>query len=764
MNKNIVNPALVGIGVTQPGEITDQSLQLLANALPHIVWVSAPNGDLEYFNHCWLEYTGLTLEETKGWGWKPVIHPDDLQHTIDIWTGALERGETFETEYRFKRASDGEYRWHLGRAVPVTDSKGVIVKWFGTCTDIHDQKVAVGKLQENAAQFERLANSLPQLAWRADETGWIYWYNDRWFEYTGTTPEAMEGWGWQSVHDPERLPFVMEKWQNSIATGQPFEMVFPLKGADGTFRSFLTRVTPVFNTDGKLTNWFGTNTDIKNQKDAEDTALASLRISQDTFRSAMDNAPIGMAIVAPDGKWLKVNNALSHLLGYSEEELMKIDFQTITHPDDLLADMKYVNQMLAKEIPNYSMEKRYFRKDGQIIWILLNVSLVWNVDSTPKYFLAQIQDITERRRTDDERAKLIAIIEDSADYIGMADLDGNLLYHNGSARRMIGLPEDYDLSQLKIHDMHPEWAIKLIKEEAIPAAFEKGSWLGETALLDRNGREIPVLQNFALHRDVSGQPICFTTIIRDISERKKTEVEREKLIEQLAESNTELERFAYVASHDMQEPLRMIANFGSLISAEYSDKLDVEGQEYIRIVSESATRMQNMVDDLLEYARVENNVTRFSPVNVAEELKHVLENLSASIQESDAKITYNGLPEISGNPVQIMRLLQNLIGNGLKYQQLNAKPVINISAEQQDAAWLFAITDNGIGMQEEYTQKIFEPYKRLHTWQEYKGTGIGLAVCKKIVENHGGKIWVTSQVGTGSTFNFTIPIVNDGDI
>ena len=238
---------------------------------------------------------------------------------------------------------------------------------------------------------------------------------------------------------------------------------------------------------------------------------------------------------------------------------------------------------------------------------------------------------------------------------------------------------------------------------------------------------------------------------------KRTRATQQQLIQKLADSNTELERFAYVASHDMQEPLRMIANFSTLIATEYHDKLDAEGKEYLHLVTEAALRMQNMVNDLLEYARIGNDGLRFTYINATEELKHVLDNLSASIQERNAEVTYDPLPNINGNPVQFMRLLQNIIGNSLKYQSEFSIPKIHITVQEQEQFWCFSITDNGIGIPEEYTSQIFEPYKRLHTWQEYKGTGIGLAVCKRIVENHQGRIWVTSKPGRGSTFYFLLP-------
>ncbi len=263
---------------------------------------------------------------------------------------------------------------------------------------------------------------------------------------------------------------------------------------------------------------------------------------------------------------------------------------------------------------------------------------------------------------------------------------------------------------------------------------------------------------FALFYVVMVVSICFYQ-----KRRKAANTTQRQLIEKLADSNTELERFAYVASHDMQEPLRMIASFGALLRSEYSSKLDANGQEYVHLVTESAIRMQNMVADLLEYARVGNDAVRLVVIDATEELQHVLENLSAAIHERRARVTCDPLPQVRVNPVQFMRLLQNLVGNGLKYQPEGALPQVHIAAEDQGDHWRFCVRDNGIGMPEEYLNQIFEPYKRLHTWDEYKGTGIGLALCKRIVENHGGKIWATSETGKGSAFYFTLPKIKQGE-
>ncbi len=242
----------------------------------------------------------------------------------------------------------------------------------------------------------------------------------------------------------------------------------------------------------------------------------------------------------------------------------------------------------------------------------------------------------------------------------------------------------------------------------------------------------------------------YSGIVRDISERKSAENE-------ILRSNEELERFAYIASHDLQEPLRMVANFTSLLEEEYKDQFDAQAGEYMAFIIDAAKRMQDLVGDLLEYSRIGNDGGGFTDVNCTSHTEMAISNLQDAIEETGAVITVEELPVIFAQPIRFTRLMQNLIGNGIKYRAKNKIPEITVKTEDRGDEWLFSIADNGIGMKEEYLEQIFIIFKRLHGKKDYKGTGIGLAVCKKIIESFEGKIWAESVLGKGSTFYFTVP-------
>jgi light-regulated signal transduction histidine kinase (bacteriophytochrome) len=251
-----------------------------------------------------------------------------------------------------------------------------------------------------------------------------------------------------------------------------------------------------------------------------------------------------------------------------------------------------------------------------------------------------------------------------------------------------------------------------------------------------------------------GGVLFFTQVI---TARKKMELELQTQAQALEKSNAELEQFAYVASHDLQEPLRAVAGCSQILQRRYGAQLDAGGEELIRHIVDGADRMHRLIHDLLAYSRVDRQKIELVPVDAGDAVRRALANLSEAIREAGASVACDTLPTVPADPAQLTQLFQNLIGNAIKYRG-HAAPRVGVAVQQTGAEWEFSVRDNGIGIEPQYFERIFNLFQRLHTRNEYPGTGIGLAICKKIAQRHGGRIWVKSVPGHGSTFYFSIPV------
>ena len=259
------SPVLSANGLVGP-----EQFAFLADMIPQLVWITDHTGFHTYFNQRWTDFTGYTLADSVGSDmWNNLLHPDDQARAREVWGRSLATGVAYEIEYRFK-ARDGSYRWFLAQALPRRGDNGQIVAWFGTCTDIQDQKMAQRALEQREAEFVTLADNMAQLAWMTKPDGHIYWYNKRWYDYTGTDLEEMKGWGWEKVHHPDHVKRVVDFVTLAWVAGQPFELTFPLRGKDGQYRWFLTRAEPIRNAQGELVRWLGTNTDVTAMRELQE--------------------------------------------------------------------------------------------------------------------------------------------------------------------------------------------------------------------------------------------------------------------------------------------------------------------------------------------------------------------------------------------------------------------------------------------------------------------------------------------------------------
>jgi PAS domain S-box-containing protein len=329
-------------------------------------------------------------------------------------------------------------------------------------------------------------------------------------------------------------------------------------------------------------------------------------------------------------------------------------------------------------------------------------------------------------------------------------------FWNPAAERMFGYTAEEIIGE-PISVLVPEDRVNEANEflEKTLSGETTTDW--ETVRRTKDGRHIDVSLVLSPIRGRNGVITGVAGVVRDISERKRAERENERLLAELARSNADLQQFAYVTSHDLQEPLRTISSFAQMLGRRYSGKLGSDADDYLGFIVSGTRRMKDLIEALLNYSRVVNPDERpYVPVSLDEAVQFALMNIRTTLEESGAQITYGKLPTVPGDQVQIVQLFQNLISNGIKYHRAGETPKIVIEAEHTGSAWTISVKDNVIGIEPQYSEQICPPISRLHG-TDRSGTGIGLAICKRIVQNHGGRIWVESELGCGSTFSFTLP-------
>jgi PAS domain S-box-containing protein len=348
---------------------------------------------------------------------------------------------------------------------------------------------------------------------------------------------------------------------------------------------------------------------------------------------------------------------------------------------------------------------------------------------------------------------MVSSVKDYA--IFMLDPVGNVVSWNEGAQRIKGYTQDEIIGK-HISVFYPKEDVEAGKVEMeLNIAAKKGRFEDEGWRVRKDGSRVWANVIITSLFDDGGKLRGFSKVTRDITERKQAEEALKKTLKDLERSNKELEQFAYVASHDLQEPLRMISSFTQLLAKRYQDKIDKDANDFINYTVDAANRLQKMIQDLLSYSRISTRGNPLVETDANSALGEAISNLNASIQETGVLIVNDELPSVLADHSQLVQLFQNLLGNAIKFHG-EESPRIHISAQKADKEWIFSVKDNGIGIDSQYFERIFVIFQRLHPGSQYPGTGIGLALCNRIVKRHGGRIWVESTPGKGSTFYFTL--------
>ncbi len=643
-----------------------------------------------------------------------------------------------------------------------TERDSRIMKAMGELTSIGlKNSRSADALSSSEKRYRNLIETMNEGVWITRPSGEATFLNKRMAEMLGYAPEEMLGKNREEFTDPEYFELTA-KMRAERAAGISGQYEIKLRHKNGSAVWALVSASPIYDEQGNHIANLGMHTDITERKRTEEQII-------DLARFPEENPAIVMR-VARDGTIMYANPACRPLLsnwecqagGHVPPSVLQFIKDTVESGLDSDTDVTVGTQIFQLTF-TFIAGRDYVNIYGKNVTVqrraveaLLKARAQLEVRVRERTLTLQQtneilqQEIAERELAEAElrTASLYArsLIEAALDPLVTISAEGKITDVNEATELVTGIPRDKLIgTDFSDYFTEPEKA-----RDGYLQVFTSGS-VRDYPLTIRHasGATTDVLYHATLYRNEAGEVQGVFAAARDITERKQMETE-------LRRSNVELQQFAYITSHDMQEPLRMITSYLQLLEKRYGGKLDKDADEFIGYAVDGAVRMRNMINDLLEYSRIQTRGRDFEPVNVEHTFHTALSNLEVTIKENKGTVTHDPLPIVTADPTQFTQLLQNLIANGVKFHG-ETPPKVHISAKKEGSNWLFSVQDNGIGIAPEYQSRIFNIFQRLHTRDEYPGTGIGLALCKRIVERHGGRIWVESQAGQGATFYFTIP-------
>jgi PAS domain S-box-containing protein len=544
---------------------------------------------------------------------------------------------------------------------------------------------------------------------------------------------------------PQHESFWFETYGKVALTGEPIR-----------FESFA----------GALGRWFDVNalrvgapsdrtvsilfTDISERK----RSANSLRESEERYRMLLDGIEdYAIFMMDATGQVVSWNAGAERIKGYAADEIIGQSFSLFFPPRDVLLGRPADMLRMAVEQGRHVEQGMRVRKDGTQFLASTTITAWRDTAGQIRGFSEFSHDLSER---EDLRAKYRLLLDASLDAMIVVNGVGAIVLVNDQAAKRFGYAPDELLGMpvtaivpIGVADRLPEHDLRSVSDAIVEHVGTDDVLKGRR----NDGSEFPI--EIMLSPLAIAEGIFMTAVVRDITARTAAEANLRHKVDELKRSNEELGHFAYIASHDLQEPLRMVASYTQLLSKRYTGRLDADADEFIAFAVDGASRMQRLIEDLLSYSRVDTSGNELREISSQSAFEQALINLREALKDSGAVVTHDPLPPVEADEMQLVQLFQNLVGNAIKYQNPGV-PRVHVSAVRHGADWSFAVKDNGMGIDAKYLERIFGMFQRLHKRDEFSGTGMGLAICKKIVERHGGSLTVESRPGHGSTFTFVL--------
>jgi len=779
----------------------ETELRLVTDAVPALISFVDTDRRYRFANRGYENWFGRSAEAIEGKHLREVLGEPAYQE-IRPWVDRVLAGEqvSFETQIPYR---NGGSRYVKATYVPQFGKTGNVQGFVALVEDISDRKCAEAALRESEERFRTLAENISQFTWMADPTGWIFWYNQRWYDYTGTTLEQMQGWGWQQIHHPDYVDGVVEGFRHCIEAGEPWEDTFPLRGTDGTYRWFLSRALPIRDAQGDISRWFGTNTDITALKEAEE-AIAT---SEERFRLAADGAHTGtwdIDLTTGEAVW---SPRYFTILGYEPDPNGAASEQMWhdrLHPEDVDRVTREWQQA-RQERRRYRAEYRIIRADNQqVSWVVALGSFTYNRHGEAIRSTGVVLDINPRKQAEaalvrQERryrhifeAVGVSIWEEDFSQVkaainelkaaGVDDIGEYCRSHPEFVRDAIAMVGLRDVNQASLylfgaqtkeellHSLDriftPETEETFIEELAAIAAGET-RFAAETIVRTLRGDRLHILFSIAFPPPDEPYDRVLVSMF-DISDRVAAEAERERLLESERSAREEAERanrvkdeFLAILSHELRSPLNPILGWSKLLQTRQFNRE--------QIVSAAATIERNvklqtqLVDDLLDLARILRGKLSLDPApfNLTQVVEAAMETVKTAAV-SKAIALQSTLPEVGqvfGDSARLQQVVWNLLSNAIKFTPKGGQ--VTVDLEEMDDRVRILVRDTGKGIKREFLPYLFEAFRQESsaTTRQHGGLGLGLAIVYQLVEAHGGTIWADSPgEGMGATFTVELPL------
>lgn len=722
---------------------SELTFKTYTEAMPQMAFMADAMGNITYYNQRWYDFVGEV--GTEGWGWKDlqVLHPDDLERTLELWQNSLKTGDSYEIEYRIRRY-DGQYCWHLGRAVPVRNGQGQVERWLGTNTDIHAHKLAEEALKKSEEYYKTLMDNTPVMTWITQPDGYCSYMSKSWYDYSGQTSGTALGMKWFEAVHPEDRDQCKTIFGHANKRQIPYHQEYRIRSEDGMYRWYLDSGSPRFDEQGNFEGFVGSMVDIHERKIMEDR----LRESEGRFRTLADNIS-QLAWMTDETGWIFwYNKRWYDFTGTNLEEMQGWGWQKVHHPNHVARVVAKFSQAIQnEEVWEDTFPLR--SKQGDYRWFLSRAIPIRDGEGKILHWFGTNTDINDLRLTEDALKKSEefsrTLIESTPDCVKALDLKGRLLSMNGQGQKMLGI-EDFSEYRNKywMELWTGEFYDQAVKAYNTARTGGIGHFQGSLATVQGTMKWWDVM--VAPIYGAGGKVDRLVAVSRDITKLKSLEQQKDDFIS--------------IASHELKTPVTSLKAYAQILQKRFQKGEDTQAVTMLEKMDSQLNRLTNLITDLLDVTKIEQGKLQFVKeyFNFNDLVKDVVEEIQRTFPTHQIRLKLDTDVELYADRDRIGQVIINLLTNAIKYSPRADN--VEVNTKEVDERLQLSVRDYGVGIAAHDLDRVFERFYRAEGsgFETYPGLGLGLFISAGIIHRHRGDVWVESQQGQGATFYFSLPL------